>query len=298
MTDAKVILWNQEIGAVSWLDDRQIGVFQYVPDFIDSGVQLSPLKMPLRSIPYEFPFLAKETFKGLPGLLADSLPDTFGNAVINAWLAVQSRSIESFNSVERLCYIGKRGMGGLEFEPALRISPDGSSELEVAKLVELSNVILNQREELSGYLSGRDDRESLGDILRVSSSAGGARAKAVIAWNPITNEFRSGQIKLPKEFEYWIIKFDGVSNNRDKELADPQGYGKIEFVYYQMAIRTGIEMAECRLHHEGGRTHFMTMRFDRDKDGRKIHMQSLSALTHIDYNQSGLFSYEQTLQVM
>ncbi|HSM25154.1 MAG TPA: HipA domain-containing protein, partial [Anaerolineaceae bacterium] len=159
-------------------------------------------------------------------------------------------------------------------------------------------VILNQREELSGYLSGRDDRESLGDILRVSTSAGGARAKAVIAWNPITNEFRSGQTKLPKEFEYWIIKFDGVSNNRDKELADPQGYGKIEFVYYQMAIRTGIEMAECRLHYEGGRTHFMTRRFDRDKEGRKIHMQSLSALTHIDYYQPGLFSYEQTIHVM
>jgi serine/threonine-protein kinase HipA len=298
MTDAKVILWNREVGAVSWLEDRQIGVFQYHPDFIESGIQLSPLMMPLNGVPYEFPFLPREAFKGLPGLIADSLPDAFGNAVINAWLAVQGRSPESFNPVERLCYIGTRGMGALEFEPALKISPSGSNKLEVAKLVELSNIILNKRQGLSGYLNGRDDREALGDILRVSTSAGGARAKAILAWSPITNEFRSGQVNLPPEFEYWILKFDGVSNNRDKELADPQGYGKIEFVYSLMAAKAGIEMAECRLHHEGGRSHFMTRRFDRDMEAEKIHMQSLSALSHIDYNQSGLFSYEQTILAM
>jgi serine/threonine-protein kinase HipA len=298
MTDAKVLLWNREVGAISWLEDRQIGVFQFHPNFIESGMQLSPLLLPLSSVSYEFPFLPRETFKGLPGLLADSLPDAFGNAVINAWLTIQGRTPESFNPVERLCYIGTRGMGALEFQPALRISPAGSNELEVAKLVELSNIILNKRQELSGYLNGRDDREALGDVLRVSASAGGARAKAVVAWNPTNNEFRSGQISLLPGFEHWILKFDGVSNNRDKELADPLGYGKIEYVYHLMAIKAGIDMTECRLHHEGGRSHFMTKRFDRDKVGEKIHMQSLSALSHIDYNQPGLFSYEQTILMM
>lgn len=298
MTDARVILWNREIGAISWLDDRQIGVFQFTSDFVDSGIQISPIMMPLRNMPYEFPLLSKETFKGLPGLLADSLPDSFGNAVIDSWLAIQGREAESFNPVERLCYIGTRGMGALEFKPALRITPTGSNVLEVAKLVELSNIVLNDRQALSGYFNGEDDRDSLGDILRVSASAGGARAKAIIAWNPKTNEFRSGQVDLPSDFEYWILKFDGVSNYQDKNITDPLGYGKIEYVYYLMAKQAGIEMAKSRLHHEGGRSHFMTKRFDRTEGGKKIHMLSLSAMVHVDYNQPGLFSYEQTIHVM
>lgn len=298
MTDARVILWNREIGAISWLDDRRIGVFQFTSDFVDSGIQISPIMMPLRNMPYEFPLLSKETFKGLPGLLADSLPDSFGNAVIDSWLAIQGREAESFNPVERLCYIGTRGMGALEFKPALRITPTGSNVLEVAKLVELSNIVLNDRQALSGYFNGQDDRDSLGDILRVSASAGGARAKAIISWNPKTNEFRSGQVDLPSDFEYWILKFDGVSNYQDKNITDPLGYGKIEYVYYLMAKQAGIEMAKSRLHHEGGRSHFMTKRFDRTEDGKKIHMLSLSAMVHVDYNQPGLFSYEQTIHVM
>ncbi len=176
--------------------------------------------------------------------------------------------------------------------------PTGSNEIVVSKLVDLANIILNQRQELTGFLNGQDDRETLGDILRVSTSAGGARAKAILAWNSKTNEFRSGQVNSPKEFEQWILKFDGITNNRDKELADPQGYGKIEFAYALMAKVAGIEMSESRLHHEGGRSHFMTKRFDRNVEGGKVHMQSLGALVHIDYNQAGLFSYEQTLQTM
>ena len=298
MSDAKVLLWDSEIGAVSWVEDRQVAVFQYDPSFIRSGIQLSPLMMPLRDIPYEFPALSKETFKGLPGLLADSLPDKFGNAVIDTWLATQGRTAASFNSVERLCYIGSRGMGGLEFKPALRISHSKSDEIEVSKLVELSNKILDQRAGLEGVFSGTDDRDAIEDILRVGTSAGGARAKAILAWNPKTNEFRSGQVKIPSGFEYWIMKFDGVSNNRDKELSDPQGYGMIEYAYYQMAVKAGIEMTECRLHHEGGRSHFMTKRFDRNADGSKIHMQSLCALAHVDFNEPALYSYEQTIQTM
>lgn len=298
MSDAKVLLWDSEIGAVSWVEDRQVAVFQYDPSFIRSGIQLSPLMMPLRDLPYEFPALSKETFKGLPGLLADSLPDKFGNAVIDTWLATQGRTAASFNSVERLCYIGSRGMGGLEYKPALRISHSKSDEIEVSKLVELSNKILDQRAGLEGVFSGTDDRDAIEDILRVGTSAGGARAKAILAWNPKTNEFRSGQVKIPSGFEYWIMKFDGVSNNRDKELSDPQGYGMIEYAYYQLAVKAGIEMTECRLHHEGGRSHFMTKRFDRNADGSKIHMQSLCALAHVDFNEPALYSYEQTIQTM
>lgn len=298
MSDAKVILWDSEIGAVSWVEDRQAAVFQYDPSFIRSGIQISPLMMPLRALPYEFPALSKETFKGLPGLLADSLPDKFGNAVIDTWLASQGRTAASFNSVERLCYIGSRGMGGLEFKPALRIPHSKSDEIEVSKLVELSNKILDQRAGLEGVFSGTDDQDAIEDILRVGTSAGGARAKAILAWNPKTNEFRSGQVKIPSGFEYWIMKFDGVSNNRDKELADPQGYGMIEYAYYQLAVKAGIEMTECRLHHEGGRSHFMTKRFDRNADGSKIHMQSLCAIAHVDFNEPALYSYEQSIQIM
>ena len=298
MTDATVLLWGSDIGAVSWIAEREVAVFQYAPAFLQSGIQLSPLMMPLRAIPYEFPALSRETFRGLPGLLADSLPDKFGNAVIDAWLAAQGRSVASFNPVERLCYIGSRGMGGLEFRPALRLAHSGNDEIEVSKLVELSNRVLDQRAGLAGVLSGKNDREAMEDILRVGTSAGGARAKAILAWNPSTNEFRSGQVKLPAGFEHWIMKFDGISNNRDKELADPQGYGKIEYAYYLLAVAAGIEMTACRLHHEGGRSHFMTRRFDRNADGSKIHMQSLGAIAHVDFNIPALYSYEQTIQTM
>jgi serine/threonine-protein kinase HipA len=298
MTDAKVLLWGSEIGAVSWVDDRAIGVFQYDPNFVRSGIQLSPLMMPLSGYPYEFPALPKNTFWGLPGLLADSIPDKFGNAIIDAWLASEGRSIKNFNSVERLCSIGSRGMGGLEYWPAIREFYPKSKAIEVAKLIELTNKILEQRENIVGVLLGDDDREALADIIRVGTSAGGARAKAILAWNPKTNELRSGQIDGLPGFEYWILKFDGISSNRDKDLSVPQGYGKIEYAYYLMAIEAGVEMTECHLHHEGGRSHFMTKRFDRDADGGKLHMQSFCAMAHVDYNQPTLYSYEQAIQTM
>jgi serine/threonine-protein kinase HipA len=298
MTDAKVLLWGSEIGAVSWVDDREIGVFQYDPNFVRSGIQLAPLMMPLDGYPYEFPALPKNTFWGLPGLLADSIPDKFGNAIIDAWLASEGRSIEKFNSVERLCSIGSRGMGGLEYWPAIREFYPKSKAIEVAKLIELTNKILEQRENIVGVLLGDDDREALADIIRVGTSAGGARAKAILAWNPKTNELRSGQIDGLPGFEYWILKFDGISSNRDKDLSVPQGYGKIEYAYYLMAIEAGVEMTECHLHHEGGRSHFMTKRFDRDADGGKLHMQSFCAMAHVDYNQPTLYSYEQAIQTM
>lgn len=296
MTDARVILWGRDIGAVSWLDDRGVGVFQYVPEFVGSGIELSPLAMPLAPSPYEFPALARDSFRGLPGLLADSLPDRFGNAVIDAWLAAQGRDASSFNPVERLCYTGARGMGALEYQPAILGPPTESRRLEVARLVELSNRILTERGALTGTLRA-EDSEAVEDILRVGTSAGGARAKAVVAWNPATDEFRSGQLEAGDGFEHWLIKFDGVSANRDKELADPQGYGLVEYAYSLMAKAAGIEMSDCRLHHEGGRSHFMTRRFDRTPAGGKRHMQSLAALAHLDFNNPAANSYEQAVLV-
>lgn len=294
MTDASVILWGRRIGAVSWDEARALGIFQYDPDFVGAGIEVAPLKMPVREAPYEFPALRKETFKGLPGMLADALPDTFGNRLIDAWLAETGRSADRFRPVDRLCYIGNRGIGALEFEPTVR-KATRSKKLEVAQLVDLANRVLNERENLAGRLGGENDAEALEDILSVGTSAGGARAKAVLAWNRETGEFRSGQVKVDEGYEHWLLKFDGVSNNRDKELADPQGFGKIEYAYHLMATAAGIDMSECRLHHEGGRSHFMTRRFDRDGRGRKLHMQSLGAMQHFDFNDPASYSYEQAV---
>ena len=296
--DAKIILWGNVVGAVTWLDDREIAVFQYHPGFLGSGIELSPLMMPLRDFPYEFPALPRNTFKGLPGMLADSLPDTFGNALIDEWLASQGRTASGFHPVERLCYIGHRGMGALEFEPSTISVRSQAHELEVSKLVELADQVLDQRKGLGGVFGAEHDKEVIEDILRVGTSAGGARAKAILAWNRETGEFRSGQVDAGEGFEHWLMKFDGVSNNRDKELADPKGYGEIEYAYYLMARAAGVQMCECQLHREGGRSHFMTKRFDRTSKGQKRHMQTLGAIAHYDYNQSASYSYEQAIQVM
>lgn len=296
MTDARVILWGRDIGAVSWLPGREVGVFQYVPEFVGSGIEVAPLMMPLREAPYEFPALPREAFKGLPGLLADSLPDTYGNALIDAWLARQGRTPESFNPVERLCYTGVRGMGALEFKPALLERTNQSKQLDVAALVDLANAILDQRTAFAAKPSTSDD--AIEDIIRVGTSAGGARAKAVLAWNEKTGEFRSGQVPHDPDFTYWLMKFDGITNNRDKELADPQGYGLTEYAYYLMATAAGIDMSECRLHRENGRAHFMTRRFDRTERGAKLHMQTLCAMMHFDFNQPDAYSYEQALQTI
>ena len=298
MTDANVNLWGRRIGAVSWDAGRGVGVFQYDPAFVSAGIEVSPIAMPVRETPYAFPAPALgETFKGLPGLLADALPDSFGNRLIDVWLAETERRLEDFSPVDRLCYIGKRGVGALEFEPAVR-SGNRGGEVEIARLVDLTNRVLDERGRLSGRLDGGDDGAALEDILSVGTSAGGARAKAVLAWNPETGEFRSGQVDAEAGFEDWILKFDGVTNNGDRELADPLGYGRIEYAYHLMAREAGIEMSECRLHHEGGRSHFMTRRFDRDAKGRKIHMQSLAALRHFDYHMPGAYAYEQAMETI
>ena len=297
-TVAEVRLWGRTIGAVSFGDNDEVAAFEYDPAFARSGIEISPLTMPLSNRVYTFPELSRKTFYGLPGLLADSLPDKFGNALINAWLATRGRRPESFNAVERLCYMGERGMGALEFAPAIGPGARQGNRIQIDQLVELASDVLTHRNDLRASFADENREQALTDILRVGTSAGGARAKAVIAWNPETNEVRSGQIPAGEGFEYWLLKFDGVKGNRDKELEDPQGYGVIEFAYYRMARDCGIDISECRLFEEHGRRHFMTRRFDRLAGGEKRHMQSLCALAHYDFNMAGAYSYEQALLVI
>jgi serine/threonine-protein kinase HipA len=295
MTVAEVQLWGRTIGAVSLEDGGSSAAFQYDPAFAQSGIEISPITMPLSDRVYVFPALPQRTFHGLPGLLADSLPDRFGNALIDAWLATQGRTSESFNAVERLCYTGARGMGALEFAPSIGPKPKSAKKIEIDALVKLASEVLTHRRSLKATFASEKRKAALSDILRVGTSAGGARAKAIIAWNRETNEVRSGQVEAGKGFDYWLLKFDGVTGNKDKELEDPKGYGAIEYAYFLMAKAAGVDMSECRLLEEGGRRHFMTRRFDRLAGGEKLHMQSLCALAHFDFNHAGAYSYEQAL---
>ena len=298
MTVAAVELWGSRIGAVALTDSTGVASFEYEPSFLASGIQLAPLMMPLAERIYSFPELPRRTFRGLPGLLADSLPDRFGNNLINTWLARQGRTPESFDAVERLCYTGQRGMGALEFKPAQGPGAETSEPIQIAELVALASDILSQQEGLTTSFQKPEREQALQTILQVGTSAGGARAKALIAWNPSTGDVRSGQLDVAPGFRHWLLKFDGVSGNKDKELDDPQGYGLIELAYSQMARAAGITMTDCRLLEENGRQHFMTRRFDRDDSSNKLHMQSLGALAHFDYNEPGSYSYEQAFLVM
>jgi len=297
-TVAEVRLWGRTIGAVSLEDGEEVAAFEYDPAFAQSGIEISPITMPLSRRVHRFPELSRTTFYGLPGLLADSLPDKFGHVLIDAWLATQGRQPDSFNVIERLCYTGERGMGALEFAPATGPKARRAGRVQIDSLVELASEILTHRNTLQASFANESSEQAMADILRVGTSAGGARAKAVIAWNPATNEVRSGQLAADEGFEHWLLKFDGVSGNRDKELEDPQGYGVIEYAYYRMARDCGIDMSECRLFEENGRRHFMTRRFDRPASGGKLHMQSLCALAHYDFNLAGAYGYEQALLVI
>jgi serine/threonine-protein kinase HipA len=297
MVVARVNIWNQLVGAVLWDETTEIASFEFDNSFIKTGLDLSPLKMPLSGLQrgskiYSFPGLSKRTYHGLPGLLADSLPDRFGNELINAWLSRQGRTPESMNSVERLCYIGKRGMGALEYEPATVHLGNASSAIEINELVKLAKEAIHAKEGLNAAM---DDKDGLRNIIKVGTSAGGARAKAVIAFNEKTNEVRSGQLEVPPGFTHWLIKLDGVTND---ELGDPAGYGRIEYAYYEMATACGIEMSESKLMEEHGRAHFMTRRFDRLPENEKLHMQTLCGLSHYDYNEPAIYSYEQAFQTM
>ncbi len=295
---AKVVLWDMFVGAVIWNRERGYATFEYDDEFIQRGLDISPVVMPVKNPDnpkgiYSFSALNKETYKGLPGLLSDSLPDRYGNRIIDRWLAKQGRSQESFNPVERLCYIGRRGMGALEYEPVLSRPDNFSEKIEINELVSLAAEILNERRNLKTNLKSKVD-EGLKQIIKVGTSAGGARAKAIIAYNKNTGEVRSGQIDDLPGFEYWLIKFDGVQDN---ELGNPRGYGRIEYAYNRMAKDCGIETAESALFTENNRAHFMTKRFDRS-GSEKLHMQTLCGIAHYDYNDPLAYSYEQAFRVM
>ncbi|MDT8367188.1 MAG: type II toxin-antitoxin system HipA family toxin [bacterium] len=297
ISEALVKLWGLTVGAVAWDHDRGYAAFEFDPQFVRSGLDISPLEMPLSEAQaggtvFQFRTLPTDTFMGLPGLLADCLPDKFGNRVIDAWLARQGRTTDGFGPVERLCYMGTRGMGALEFEPAIDRGFEGSVPVEVGELVKLAGQVLQERE---GMQTSLEESDAIADIFRVGTSAGGARPKAVIAIDDDTGEIRSGQVPVPDGFGYWILKFDGV---KDESLGDPEGYGRIEYAYSEMAAAAGIKMTECRLLEENGRAHFMTRRFDRTAKGDKIHMQSLCGIAHFDYNAAGQYGYEQAFMVM
>jgi len=291
---AYVQLWGQQVGAVAWNQKRGCADFEYDPAFVKQGLQLAPLMMPLGGDIYSFPGLKEATYHGLPGMLADALPDRFGNTLIDLWLAEQGRAPGDFTPVERLCYMGTRAMGALEFKPALEARSESSVPVEIAELTALAARILNDKKKLTAnFFHAR--HEALKAIIRVGTSAGGNRAKAVIAWNPKSKEIRSGQVSVPEGFEPWILKFDGVN---DDALRDPKGFGRVEYAYYKMAVKAGIKMNPCKLLEENGRAHFMTRRFDRDGRSGKIHMQSLSALAHYDFNAAGEYGYEQVFNVI
>ena len=302
METAFVHIWGETVGAVAWDESTGIASFEYDPAFKRKGWELAPLKMPLTggSNIFRFPELRKkpsadlDCFKGLPGLLADVLPDKYGNQLINSWLAQRGRPENSMNPVETLCFIGTRGVGALEFEPATMPHTKRSFDVEVDSLVEIAQKMLNRREDFETNLQ-KDDEQSIRNILKIGTSAGGARPKAVIAFNEKTGNVRSGQTNAPKGYEHWLIKLDGVS---DVQLGESLGYGHVEYAYYLMALNCGIEMMPSRLLEENDRAHFMTKRFDREGQQTKHHIQTLCAIKHYDYNDVRSYSYEQLFQTM
>ncbi len=296
---AYVRIWDTLAGAVSWNARSRFATFEFDRKFLDLGLDLSPIKMPAADArkgtsQFAFRSLPETTFKGLPGMLADSLPDNFGNTLIDRWLSGQGRDPSDFSPVERLCYTGRRGMGALEYQPVINTALEESVPVEVERLLALARSVVEERSGLKADL-GADPSDALLNIIRTGTSAGGNRPKAVIALNEKTGEVRSGQVVAPDGFDYWILKFDGV---KDRALADPAGYGRIEYAYHLMAVEAGIGMTECRLLEEGGRAHFMTRRFDRSTGGGKLHLQSLCALAHLDYQNAGGASYEDAFRVM
>lgn len=292
---AEVMMWGSRIGIVIWNESREVAEFQYDEKFVNSGIQVSPITMPLTDKVYSFPNLDKNTFKGLPGFLADSLPDKFGNKLIEEWLERQGRERSSFSPVEGLCYIGSRGIGALEYKPAKNMAKEVNDTVAIDEMVRLASSIVSGKKNKTANVK---DEDLLSQILTIGTSAGGARAKCLIAYNEITGEVRSGQVNREEGYTNWLLKLDGVDGNSDKEDPDPQGYAKIEYAYYLMAKEAGIEMSLSKLFKEGRRSHFMTKRFDRLPDGSKLHMQSLCAMAHYDFNYAGAYSYEQALNVI
>lgn len=294
---ARVKYNDLDAGAVSFNTETGAGAFEFESRFIRSGIELSPIKMPLSKTIYSFPENANETFKGLPGMIADSLPDDFGNAVMNAWIAGQGKSAADITPLQRLQYTGKRGMGALTYSPAIqRKNLNRSQSVEIESLVAIAQDVLDNRENFQVRLGsqGLEDADAMMALLSVGVSAGGARAKAVLAFNHDFTRVRSGQTNAPEGFTHFVMKFDGISERHKgrETFGDPLGYGTMEYVYHLMAKACGIEMMPCRLLDEGNRRHFITQRFDRIGN-QKIHVQTLNGIAHVDYKQVGSYSYEE-----
>lgn len=296
---ARVEIWGQTVGALSYDKDTGLCAFQYDPSWIRTAIELSPVKLPLSDRIYQFPALSSETYRGLPGAFADSLPDDFGNALVDAWLARAGRDKDSFSGLERLLYTGRRGMGALEYFPSIDTGLESPEIVELESLINMAQSVLNQREKLSGTLGSDSSRESLYALFQVGTSAGGARPKAVIGINKARTEIRSGQVDLPEGFEHYLLKFDGVSERAETKetFGEPQGFGRMEYAYYRMAKDAGINMSDCELLMDGARAHFMTKRFDRIGN-KKVHYQSLCSMDHADYKMPGHYSYEQLFSLM
>lgn len=290
----RVKMWGTTVGYLHQADNGMVG-FQYDEEFLKSNIEISPIKMPLSTATYIFPALPEQTFHGLPGMVADSLPDKFGNTVINRYLESQGRTADSLSVIEKLCYTGKRGMGALEYEPSQELTTMDQT-IDLDALTKLASEILSEKEQI--HIEKNDNL--MAQLMECGSSVGGARAKTLVAWNPETNDIRSGQIRAGKGYEYWLLKFDNIKNNKDKDSRPDDGeYTKVEYAYYLMALDAGIEMSECRLYKENGSAHFMTKRFDRKGiKGEKLHMQSLCALAHMDFNSPRVYSYEEAFAVM
>lgn len=290
---ARVNLYGQPVGTFRWDNNRQLAHFEYAESFIGKGLEPSPILMPVRQGRiYSFSDIGRETFKGLPGMLADSLPDTYGRALFDRWLALTGRS--SGNPVETLCFLGKRCMGALEFEPAMDAPYSPDVRIELDSLVEVTSEALSEKEEFGANLE-EDKKAAIAEIVRLGTSAGGQRAKAIIAYNPLTGEVRSGQIEAPEGFDYYLIKLDGVT--AEAGFRETQNFGRLEYSFYRLVNECGIEMSDCSLIEENGRAHFLTKRFDR-QNGEKIHMQTLCGIAHYDYCNPRSYSYEQAFNVM
>lgn len=290
---ARANLYGQPVGTFRWDNNRQLAHFEYADSFIGKGLEPSPILMPVRQGRiYSFSDIGRDTFKGLPGMLADSLPDTYGRALFDRWLALTGRS--SGNAVETLCFLGKRCMGALEYEPAMDAPYSPDVKIELDSLVEVASEALSEKEEFGANLE-EDKKAAIAEIVRLGTSAGGQRAKAIIAYNPQTGEVRSGQIEAPEGFDYYLIKLDGVTT--EAGFRETQNFGRLEYSFYRLVKECGIEMSDCSLIEENGRAHFLTKRFDR-KNGEKIHMQTLCGIAHYDYRNPRSYSYEQAFNVM
>jgi serine/threonine-protein kinase HipA len=289
VTRIEVHLWGHKVGAIAQDPRSGFYAFRYEDSFRQLGIEPSPLQMPTNADrTHIFPNLPQRTYHRLPALVNDSLPDNFGNALIEKSLFAMGVPKEKITPLDRLAYLGNRAMGALQFHPP-------QSEVKQATAIELRDLVEEARKAVRGDPDGDEGTQGLQHILAVGISAGGARPKAVVCWNPSTGAFRSGQFDAPEGFEHWLLKFDGIENG---QLGGPVNEGRIEYAYHLMAKAAGIRMADCRLHEEGGRAHFMTRRFDRSSASNRHHIQTLCAMDHMDLGQMGAYSYGQNFDVM